>query len=426
MERKTIGGFIAALRKANGMTQKDLADRLNVSDKTVSRWEQDNGAPDLSLIPVIAEIFDVTCDELLRGERKSPEQRMEPAEEQATSPKAEKQRQRLLTSALSTYRFLSFISMGISVVGLLAAMICNLGFLRAIIGFLVGSLFYLGAAVCQAIFINSALMSVSDDSLSPFEMIRFRSSVIHVAQMSIGLTVILFAVSLPLILFTGDTYFGLSARSWLIYGSGFGALALVILSVVFWLFNGSMAKKGSLLLSERNHRLKRNCALIAVAIMLVTYIAQVCVINRWNAYDLSNGTEFYDYESFVEFMELDVPSQGLVSHSPTSTVAMEQEASSSGAYYDEYGNEISEEEALHRELILADGTVACSYLDRNGSIASIRYKEKDGSLLPITVITFHELQGGIAKYNLINTAFVVLYCLEVTAAFVVYFKKRVR
>ena len=64
MEKKTIGSFIAALRKANGMTQKDLAERLNVSDKTVSRWKRDDGAPDLAAIPAIAEIFGVTCDEL--------------------------------------------------------------------------------------------------------------------------------------------------------------------------------------------------------------------------------------------------------------------------------------------------------------------------------------------------------------------------
>ena len=64
MEKKTIGSFIAALRKVNGMTQKDLAEKLNVSDKTISRWERDDGTPDLSVIPVIAEIFGVTCDEL--------------------------------------------------------------------------------------------------------------------------------------------------------------------------------------------------------------------------------------------------------------------------------------------------------------------------------------------------------------------------
>ena len=92
MEKKTIGGFIAALRKANGMTQKDLAERLNVSDKTVSRWERDDGAPDLAAIPAIAEIFGVTCDELLRGERKSPAQRTEIIEEPENSAKYVKKR----------------------------------------------------------------------------------------------------------------------------------------------------------------------------------------------------------------------------------------------------------------------------------------------------------------------------------------------
>lgn len=66
MERKTIGSFIAALRKANGMTQKELADRLLVSDKAVRRWERDQCAPDISPIPVIAEPFGVTSDELLK------------------------------------------------------------------------------------------------------------------------------------------------------------------------------------------------------------------------------------------------------------------------------------------------------------------------------------------------------------------------
>lgn len=72
MEQKTLGGFLAALRKESGMTQKDLAERLNVSDKTVSRWERNDGAPDLAVIPVLAELFGVSCDELLCGERNAP------------------------------------------------------------------------------------------------------------------------------------------------------------------------------------------------------------------------------------------------------------------------------------------------------------------------------------------------------------------
>lgn len=51
------------------MTQKELGDRILVSDKTVSRWERDENTPDISLIPMIADIFGITSDELLRGER---------------------------------------------------------------------------------------------------------------------------------------------------------------------------------------------------------------------------------------------------------------------------------------------------------------------------------------------------------------------
>ena len=81
MEEKTIGKFITALRRANGMTQKELAEKLYVSDKTVSRWERDESAPDLALIPAIAEIFGITCDELLRGERRSAAERALPTED---------------------------------------------------------------------------------------------------------------------------------------------------------------------------------------------------------------------------------------------------------------------------------------------------------------------------------------------------------
>ena len=69
MENKSVGKFISELRKEKGLTQKELGDRLFVSDKTISRWERDDCSPDISLLPTIAELFDVTTDELLRGER---------------------------------------------------------------------------------------------------------------------------------------------------------------------------------------------------------------------------------------------------------------------------------------------------------------------------------------------------------------------
>jgi len=117
MEKKTMGSFLAALRRANGMTQKELAERLNVSDKSVSRWERDDGAPDLALIPVIAEVFGVTCDELLRGERAAA------GEEQGaqSTPKGEQQKKHLLAASLSRFRSRCCIALALA-----AALLCQL------------------------------------------------------------------------------------------------------------------------------------------------------------------------------------------------------------------------------------------------------------------------------------------------------------
>ena len=72
MTNKSIGNFLSELRKEKGLTQKEVADFLNVSDKTVSHWECDKYSPDISVIPILAEFFGVTCDEILRGEKKLP------------------------------------------------------------------------------------------------------------------------------------------------------------------------------------------------------------------------------------------------------------------------------------------------------------------------------------------------------------------
>lgn len=75
MTNKSIGNFLSELRKEKNLTQKEIADYLNVSDKTVSHWECDKYSPDISVIPILAEFFGVTCDEILKGERKVPEER---------------------------------------------------------------------------------------------------------------------------------------------------------------------------------------------------------------------------------------------------------------------------------------------------------------------------------------------------------------
>lgn len=70
MDSKIVGKTIAKLRRSAGITQIALADRLGVSDKAVSKWENGQGYPDITLLPTLAEIFCVTVDYLIMGEAK--------------------------------------------------------------------------------------------------------------------------------------------------------------------------------------------------------------------------------------------------------------------------------------------------------------------------------------------------------------------
>lgn len=69
MEQEKIGAFIFMLRKEKGLTQKDLAAQLNVTDKAVSKWERGLCYPDISLLATLAEALGVSVVELLQGER---------------------------------------------------------------------------------------------------------------------------------------------------------------------------------------------------------------------------------------------------------------------------------------------------------------------------------------------------------------------
>lgn len=69
MDSKKVGSFISELRKQKGYTQTTLAEILNVSNRTVSKWENGDGYPDITILPEIAKTLGVTVDELLNGER---------------------------------------------------------------------------------------------------------------------------------------------------------------------------------------------------------------------------------------------------------------------------------------------------------------------------------------------------------------------
>ena len=85
MTSKECGNFIAELRKEKKLTQKELAEKINVSDKAVSRWETGKGYPDVTLLVSLSEYFDVSVNELLSGKRLTVENIKETADENLIS-----------------------------------------------------------------------------------------------------------------------------------------------------------------------------------------------------------------------------------------------------------------------------------------------------------------------------------------------------
>ena len=81
MDQIRIGRFIAETRKQNNLTQRQLADKLSISDKTVSKWERGNGLPEISLMLPLCETLGITVNDLLSGENVTETEYKRKAEE---------------------------------------------------------------------------------------------------------------------------------------------------------------------------------------------------------------------------------------------------------------------------------------------------------------------------------------------------------
>lgn len=199
MAKNTIGQFIAALRKANGLTQQDVADRLNVSNKAVSRWERDECAPDLSVIPALAEMFGVTCDELLKGERIS-----ESVSPERKEPKVDKQVKALINRSLSGFKTLICIALAVACVGIICMFGISYGFYRPVIGFAVMLLFEVCAFALTALAVSKArdikeyneLFELADHSLKA----KFNHTLGNMSFIAFFGVIAVLLFSLPLVL----------------------------------------------------------------------------------------------------------------------------------------------------------------------------------------------------------------------------------
>lgn len=396
MVRKSMGSFIAALRKANGMTQADLADKLSVSDKTVSRWERGEGAPDLSLIPIIAHIFQVTSDELLRGERNSSVHDDNPKFDDKLSKRGQRQLKRLLKINLSKARNQSLISIGIMVTGLIAAMICNFGYNRGYLGFFVAAFFFMTGILYEIIITNIALLKVSDDEFEGKELNCYRQSVSLLIRRVLLLGVVFFAITLPLIL-TGDPLFGVMGRSWLKLGLLYGAIALALCLVISDLWDFILIRKRIYTLGEKendiylfNLDLKKKYGLILTGILVITLGAHWFISRKAG----KNEEDF-----LADIINTEITS---------------------------YEERVYQGDTSDRE-----NRVLHTYVNRQeGVTGPVIYDGKRG-FFPFTIYTYRKYAVGSVPWGKIimvmpNIGFFLVYLVEIGAIVAIYYRKRAK
>lgn len=102
MDQIKIGKFIADERKRKGYTQKQLSKKLEISDKTISKWERGNGFPEVSLLLPLCNELEITVNELLSGERVSEEDYRKKAEENMVNlvREAQESKKKIILSAV--------------------------------------------------------------------------------------------------------------------------------------------------------------------------------------------------------------------------------------------------------------------------------------------------------------------------------------
>ncbi len=427
MEKKSMGQFIAVLRKAKGMTQRELAESLGVSDKAVSRWERDECAPDISALPILAEIFDITVDELLRGERSAKED----APTRGAVERSEKQLKRLLKLSREKYLKRSIISVGIALVGLIAASVCNFAFLRSYLGFFISLVFLLAALICQSFCSVDAFSLLRDSELEEGLILGEKKHYIN-SSYAVFATILLIFALCSVFGISGGAYYGIVFEDWLTLSFVVVCVSVVILSAVYGVLIAVMKKKGVYPVSEREKEkapelrsLFRRYMLKSAVLFMVTIVVSGAISS---AVTRLGGRKFTDLEEFKQYMETPVEHDGfevmVTMTASASTAEVLTEEPENNSYYtdDGYlaGDEVYETDYVYSK----DGeTVLLEYECRNENVCLIEY-EWDGDKPVLLVKTYTDMadEGNLKK--IINALSVLVLIAEGSVLLISYTKKR--
>lgn len=436
MEKKTIGNLISALRRASGMTQRDLAEKLNVSDKAVSRWERDESAPDLTLLPLIADIFNITVDELLRGQIKNNE-----AKEEKEQPKEDSvRRQRLVfANRLKKYNVFMYIPVGLMIAGFIVAMICNFGFYRAVLGFWFGIIFEAAAVICALVFASGAMPSVGEEYDRNI-VDEYCSAVIKRTYIVIFAVIL---ISMPICLL---------CLAWISLGGyvGLGLDTFLVGSLFTTLINGSIIyeigkfavlpriyEKNGISCSDQFEKSKKigklakRCAIILLCSLIIPAVllfGMVEIVDKRTAF--TRGQSFDSFEEFKEYAETYKPK---TYYDGSGVMVMEEsmivdiitgEKVPVSELPEAYDGSLHTVPKIDKDGKKNNYEILYSYYMKNGEIVSVEWSVDSDDRLPVTVYTVYHIAQSEDIHTAICVSLILIMCAEFLITLVIYLKKR--
>lgn len=415
MEKKTIGKFIQALRRAQGMTQRELADQLYVSDKTVSRWECDECTPELSLIPTIAEIFNVTTDELLRGERRSAERMEINGEDEAKRlrAKSEKQFRTMLRRRMTHYKNLIMLSRGLLAAGIFTALICNFVFFRGLLAFFLGAAFLAAGVITAFCFATSARLTLDEEDEAYLkETETHNRAVVEEKWRTARLALYAFALILPFTFFEFSSIAGLDFTDWFGLALLCIAVALLLVFVLRTTIGGTYLEhhEGFKITEDEREfrRANRQSAKKTLAVFLsiaAVLMITIGVLNGLSPMDFTRGEVLEDVESFQRYMAEEGKrwSENRWGLTPVMTTPI---------YVNGYEEELDtdhDDEGFYDIETLYDGNgnIVCEYISYFDFVCQMEFSGDE--LFPITVYTAKHLNTGVnIRGNLVVVCIVLM------------------
>ncbi|MBO5273434.1 MAG: hypothetical protein J6I45_02340, partial [Clostridia bacterium] len=336
---------------------------------------------------------------------------------------------------------MSMISIGIALLGLIAAIICDVGFTRAVIGFCVGMIFLIASAICQLCFTTSARLPIDEDE-SEDRIIACRAANSSFVGSTIGILMLdlaLFGFLLPLAVFSLDGYTGIGFGGWMVYGLLFAAITLILGYLLYAFIIRGILIKSDLLYADdaeleklkKNNRLLKKILITAGSVTLLLCI-MISLVDPILMNFAVKVNVFDNHEAFQEFMRLGAISNTFVS--PQIAVATETVPVPSYEPDDipSYMGQREELYYYHEEsgdyfpiatVSNEDGSVILEYVDDHTFYSKIEFNYKSEDLLPIKVITRADRQIAYNTLSNIKALLTILIAVNIITCTVIYFKK---